>query len=92
MKYLLIVLLAALTLVGCRSSMPLAPVSCQWPPIPANLKQPCPPLPKLQTGAMPELAGAALTDALTYSDCRARHWLLIQAVKARESKGDANAQ
>lgn len=86
MKSLLIVLSAALILTGCPSSMPRVVADCQWPKVPANLMQPCLPLAQLQTGTMPELAGAALTDALQYSDCKMRQNLLIQAVKARESK------
>ena len=88
MKYLLSVLVVPLVLAGCSSSTPLVQSRINPPPIPANLMSPCPPLPLLVLGTLPELASRSLTDALMYSDCAKKHQLLTQAVKSREESNE----
>jgi len=84
-KYLLSALAALFLLGACSSSTPLVQSRINPPPIPANLMSPCPPLPLLVLGTLPELASRSLTDALMYSDCATKHRLLTQAIRSREA-------
>ena len=43
-----------------------------------------PQLPKIETDKLPDLAGHLLLTSHAYSDCAARHHLLVKRVKARE--------
>ena len=72
----LCIVMCALTLTGCGSlSKPLEP-----PPIPASLRQPCPPLqpPADGTGAM--ILRTLVEWAGQYRECADRHQQLAQAV------------
>lgn len=84
MKSLLIVLSAALGLTACASSTKPVATTVPLPMLPSNLMADCPQLPKIETDKLPDLAGHLLLTSHAYSDCAARHHLLVKRVKARE--------
>lgn len=63
-------------LMGCQQSIkPHALV------IPANLKQPCPDLLKLESGQGKEILRVMVDDRRKYMDCQARHKAIISIVE-----------
>lgn len=85
-RYPLIVL-AVLLIPGCGTTSILC--SVEKPPIPANLKEPCPIVPPLQAGTFPEITAALVVTAGVLNECRERHRALVDAVRAREGDYDA---
>lgn len=67
---------------GC-STAPVRPD--ELPPIPANLTQPCQPLPPLVDGRQGAVVEQMLDDTKQYRLCAQRHGALVETVKFRET-------
>ena len=63
-------------MTGCQSS--IKPQALQ---IPANLKEPCPDLQKLESGQGKEVLRIMTDDRRKYVECRNRHSALVNAVQ-----------
>lgn len=61
--------------MGCQQSMPLVIV------IPANLKQPCPDLLKLESGQGKEILRVMVDDRRKYLDCQNRHKAIVSIIE-----------
>lgn len=86
MKSLPIAVSAACLLSACNGSMTPCAGCVPPPPIPSNLTAECPELPLLQGGSFPEVSGHLAMVGLLYSNCAARHNLLIRVLVNREKK------
>jgi len=60
-------------LMACQQSIPLA--------IPANLKTPCPPLQKLESGQGKDILPIMIDDRRKYVDCQQRHAAVISIIE-----------
>lgn len=87
MKSPLIAALAASLLTACADlTTPCAVSLPPPPPTPSNLTAECPPLPILDAGSFPEVAGHLALTGHLYASCAARHNLLARLLKAREAE------
>ncbi|MDH1299530.1 hypothetical protein [Achromobacter sp. GD03932] len=71
----LCLLAAALTMTGCSTSMKLA----AWPTLPANLAQPCRPVPEVTSDSWDDFARSYIAMVVQYGDCAARHRPIVEA-------------
>lgn len=86
MKSLPIAALAPFLLLGCAGSTTPCVGCLPPPPIPSNLTAECPPLPTLEDGSFPAVAGHLALTGHLYASCAARHNLLARLLKAREAE------
>jgi len=75
----LLPLLLAWMLTGCASCMPPSTAL----PMPASLRQPCPPLTKPADGTAGAVLRWAADTALAYRECADRQRALVQALDGR---------
>lgn len=71
----LCLLAAVLTLAGCSTSTKPA----AWPILPANLAQPCPPVPEVTSDSWDDFARSYIALAAQYGQCAARHRATTEA-------------
>ncbi|MFY4008398.1 hypothetical protein [Achromobacter denitrificans] len=50
-----------------------------WPIMPANLAQPCPPVPAVTSDSWDDFARSYMELALLYGECAARHQAVVAA-------------
>ncbi|WP_422652830.1 Rz1-like lysis system protein LysC [Achromobacter sp. UBA4530] len=50
-----------------------------WPILPANLGQPCPPVPEVTSDNWDDLARSYMALAVQYGECAVRHGALLKA-------------
>ena len=74
----------AICLLLC-SACSIAPVEeADFPPIPANLRVLCGPLPPLLNGEQGEVTRQMIDDAEQYRECASRHKALVGVIEFRE--------
>ncbi|WP_423227306.1 Rz1-like lysis system protein LysC [Paenalcaligenes suwonensis] len=70
----LCLLIVVLILSGCSTSTK----GYVRPTLPANLSEPCPPIPELDTDSWDELGKAHIELAILYGECAAKHRVLMR--------------
>jgi hypothetical protein len=70
----LCLLAVVLTLAGCSTSTKPA----AWPILPANLAQPCPPVPEVTSVSWDDFARSYMALAVQYGQCAARHLATVE--------------